>query len=95
MSKSFRGQIGFVGESRAVFCKHADFAIRSILKTGELAHNSPEKYLHLQTERGESKSEIKPSLFFLCGIPSETFCKIDAIRTLPMLVPVIAFDGLF
>jgi hypothetical protein len=50
-SKSFRGQIAFVIEEHAKFCKRPDFAIRSMLKTGGLARDLLKRFPHLQKER--------------------------------------------
>jgi hypothetical protein len=63
-SESFRGQIALVVEEHAKFCKRPDFAISSVLKTGDLARDLLERFPHLQEERRESKVEFRSSLFF-------------------------------
>jgi hypothetical protein len=49
-NKLFRGQIVFVVERQAKFRKRTEFAIRFMLKTGDLASNSEEIFLRLQEE---------------------------------------------
>src|ERR1700674_4724465 len=62
-NKSFRGQIAFMIEEHAKFCKRPDFAISSVLKTGDLARDLLEGFPHLYELRGESIFEFRPRCF--------------------------------
>jgi hypothetical protein len=75
-NESFRGQIAFVIEGHAKFCQRADFAISSVLKTGGLARNSPEKYLHLKKNAGNRNLNLGRRYFLFAGFLPNFFSRL-------------------